>query len=135
VENSRGGRAPFVLSAVGWLTILSGIVQVVAGILLLAFRDDVLDEIDQYTSGELSWFGVAAIVIGLIYIMVGRGFLHLNAFALTLGFVLSSLAIIGDVIFLGSNDANHAGIVVSLVLNVIVFLAGIAGFSARSATR
>jgi hypothetical protein len=57
--------------------------------------------------------------------------LRLNAFALGLGVVVSGLAVAGDLAILLSNDANHTGIWTSLVLNGIVLIACLSGFSAR----
>ena len=84
---------------------------------------------------SITGFGIAAIVIGLIYVLVGRGFLRLNAFALTLGLIFSGLAVIGDLGFLIVNDSHHVSVIASLVINAVVLLAVCSGFSARGAAR
>ncbi len=135
MEGSRAGHAPALLRVVGWLTILSGLLQIAAGVLLIVFRDDVLDKVHDYSSNELTAFAIGAIVLGLVYLVVGRGFLRLNSFALGLGLVVSTLGLAGDVIFLLSNDSNHSSVVSSIVVNVIVLLATGSGFAARGARR
>ncbi len=135
MEDSTRGSAstPPLLKVVGWVTVISGALQVLAGILVLAFRGDVLDAVPEYTSTEITGFAIATIVVGSIYFLVGRGYLHLNAFALWLGLAVSSLGVIGDVILLFANDSNHSSVVISLVLNLIVLVAVSSGFSARRA--
>lgn len=130
----RSERAPGLLRLAGWLTILSGVVQVTIGALLIAFRDDVLEKVREYSSAELTGVAIAAIVVGLVYVLVGRGFLRLNSFALSLGVSFSGLAIVGDAIFLISNQSNHSGVLLSLAINVVVLLAAASGFSARRAS-
>ena len=75
------------------------------------------------------------IIVGLIYWLVGRGMLNLNGFALGLGVFVSGLAVIGNLALLFSNDANYTGVWTSLVLNGIVLIACLSGFSARSRER
>lgn len=125
-------QRPFLLTLVGWLTVISGALQMLAGVLLLIFRDDVLRETSQYTEGELTGYAIAAVVVGAIYWLVGRGFLRLSGFALGIGLVVSALAVAGNIVFLLSNDANHGSVIVGLAINVIVFIACLSGFNARS---
>lgn len=125
-------RRPFLLTIVGWLTVISGILQVLVGVLLLAFKGDVLRETSDYTSDELTTYAIAAIVIGAIYWLVGRGLLRLSGIALGLGLVVSTLALAGNIVFLFSNGSDHTGVVVSLIVNVVVFVACLSGFNARS---
>jgi hypothetical protein len=125
-------RRPVLLTIVGWLTLLVGLLEVFAGVLVLIFKDNVLNETAQLTSDEVTAFAIAAIVIGLIYFFVGRGFLRLSGFALGLGLVVSTLAIVGNVLYMVSDDGDQAGIVFSLILNVIVLIACVSGFNARS---
>lgn len=125
-------RRPFLLTLVGWLTVISGALQMIAGVLLLIFRDDVLQETSQYTEGELTGYAVAAVVVGAIYWLVGRGMLRLSGFALGLGLLVSALALAGNIAFLVSNDGDHGSIVAGLIINAVVFIACISGFKARS---
>ena len=125
-------RRPVLLTIVGWFTLLAGLLEVFAGVLVLIFKDNVLNETAQLTSDEVTAFAIAAIVIGLIYFFVGRGFLRLSGFALGLGLVVSTLAIVGNVLYMVSDDGDQAGIVFSLILNVIVLIACVSGFNARS---
>ncbi len=125
-------RRPFLLTLVGWLTVISGALQMLAGVLLLIFRDDVLQETSQYTEGELTGYAIAAVVVGAIYWLVGRGMLRLSGFALALGLIVSALALAGNVVFLLSNDGNHGSILAGLLINAVVLVACVSGFNARS---
>jgi hypothetical protein len=122
---------PFLLTIVGWVTVIIGVLTVIGGILGLIFHDDIIENTSDYSGDTVTAFGIGAIIIGLIYWLVGRGMLRLNAFALGLGVVISGLAVAGDLAILLSNDANHTGVWTSLVLNGIVLIACLSGFSAR----
>ena len=58
--------------------------------------------------------------------------LNLNGFALGLGVFVSVLGIIGNLIYLLGEDGSHGSFIVSLILNVIVLVACLSGFSARN---
>jgi hypothetical protein len=126
--------APTLLKLVGWVTILLGILQMITGALLIVYREDISDDVIAYSTNEVTGFGIAAIVVGLIYVLIGRGFLSLNSFALLLGFIFSGLSIVGDIGFMVTNEANHGAVLGSLIVNVIVFVAVCLGFGARSAS-
>jgi len=127
-------RRPILLSIVGWITVISGLLQILAGILLLILKDDVVQE-SAFTSDEVTALAIVALVVGLIYFLVGRGMLNLNAFALGLGVVVSALALGANLIYLlGSND-NHGGLIASMIVNVIVLVACVSGFGARDGLR
>ena len=123
---------PFLLTVVGWVTVIIGVLTVIGGILGLLFHDDIIENTTDYSGDVVTAFGIGGIIVGLIYWFVGRGMLNLNAFALGLGLVVSGLALAGNLAILLSNDTNHTGIWSSLVLNGIVFIACMSGFSARS---
>lgn len=125
-------QRPFLLTVVGWLTVVIGVLTVIGGILGLLFHDDIIENTTDYSGDTVTAFGIGAIIIGLVYWLVGRGMLNLNGFALGLGLLVSGLALAGDLAILLSNDTNHTGIWTSLVLNGIVFIACLSGFSARS---
>ncbi len=123
---------PFLLTVVGWVTVIIGVLTVIGGILGLLFHDDIIENTTDYSGDVVTAFGIGGIIVGLIYWFVGRGMLNLNGFALGLGLVVSGLALAGNLAILLSNDTNHTGIWSSLVLNGIVFIACMSGFSARS---
>ena len=124
-------RRPVLLSIVGWITVISGILQMIGGIVLLVANDDVVRE-TAFTADEVTGFGIGALVVGFIYLLVGRGMLNLNGFALGLGVFVSVLGIIGNLIYLLGEDGSHGSFIVSLILNVIVLVACLSGFSARN---
>jgi peptidoglycan/LPS O-acetylase OafA/YrhL len=126
---------PFLLTVVGWLTVIVGVITIIGGILALIFHNDIMDNTTDYSSAEATGFGIGGIIVGLIYWMVGRGMLNLNGFALGLGVLVSGLAVAGDLAILLSNDTNHTGVFTSLVLNGLVLIACLSGFSARSRAR
>ena len=123
---------PFLLTVVGWVTVIIGVLTVIGGILGLLFHDDIIENTTDYSGDVVTAFGIGGIIVGLIYWFVGRGMLNLNGFALGLGLVVSGLALAGNLAILLSNDTNHTGIWSSLFLNGIVFIACMSGFSARS---
>jgi peptidoglycan/LPS O-acetylase OafA/YrhL len=126
---------PFLLTVVGWLTVVIGVLTVIGGILALIFHNDILDNTTDYSGNAVTAFGIGGIIIGLIYWLVGRGMLNLNGFALGLGVLVSGLAVAGDLAILLSNNTNHTGVFTSLVLNGLVLIACLSGFSARSRAR
>lgn len=120
---STQGRTdvPRGVAVVAILAILVGIVQVIAGALLLIFNGDV----DGWSSGEAVFFGIVAIVSGLIYVWVGRGLQKLNSVAWFVGVFVSGLRAAYDVVWLivlGLDGIGFSG-VISLVVNVLVFAA------------
>ncbi len=123
-------RRPVLLSIVGWITVISGLLQILAGILVLALNDDVVQE-TSFTSDEVTGLGIAALVFGLIYLLVGRGMLNLNRFALGLGVVVSILGILGNVVYVFGEEGTTS-LIAGLILNVIVLIACLSGFSARN---
>ena len=134
MTSTQPAQTPFLLKVVGWVTILAGILQIITGIMLIVFRDDISDDVLSYSTNEVSGFGIAACVVGLIYVLIGRGFLNLNSFSLLLGFIFSGLSIVGDIGYLVTNEANHGAVLASLGVNVVVFIAVCAGFARRGAT-
>ena len=124
-EQSR----PFLLTVVGWITLLVGLLEVVGGILVLIFKDDMVRE-SSFTGDELTAFAIVAIIVGLIYFFVGRGMLRLNAFALGLGLVVSALALGANLIYLLAGD-SHGSLIGGIIVNAIVLIACISGFRAR----
>jgi peptidoglycan/LPS O-acetylase OafA/YrhL len=126
---------PFLLTVVGWLTVVIGVLTVIGGVLALIFHNDILDNTTDYSGNAVTAFGIGGIIIGLIYWMVGRGMLNLNGFALGLGVLVSGLAVAGDLAILLSNHTNHTGVFTSFVLNGLVLIACLSGFSARSRAR
>lgn len=79
---SESGRAPFGVRVIGWLIIVSGTLQIAVGIAIIALRDDVTDQAPEYSTGEVTAIAIAAVAFGLIYLLVGRGFLRLSRLAL-----------------------------------------------------
>ena len=126
---------PFLLTIVGWLTIIVGVITIIGGILALIFHNDILDNTTDYSGAEATGFGIGGIIVGAIYWLVGRGMLNLNGFALGLGVFVSGLAVVGNLVIIFSNDANYTGVWTSLILNGIVLIACLSGFSARSRER
>ena len=124
-------QKPPLLEFIGWVTIILGFFQMVIGLMTLIFRGDVLDNVDAYSSGEVTAIAVGAIIIGGIYVLVGRGFLSLNPVALVIGVIFGSLGVIGDLVLMFNNDGNHFSIFISLLINLIVLIAASSGFSAR----
>jgi hypothetical protein len=126
-------RRPILLTLVGWITVIGGLMQMLAGVLLLVLKDDAVRE-SSFSSDEITVLAIIALVAGLIYFLVGRGMLNLNAFALGLGVVVSAIALLGNLLYLFDNDA-HAPIVINAALNFIVLFACLSGFAARDRFR
>lgn len=127
-------RAPVGLSIIGWLAIISGVFQFLAGLLFLFAKDDIQESASAYSSDELTAIGIASIVFGLIYIFVGRGFLRLSGFALALGLFFSGLGTIGGAVVILTNGLGdlHYSVVLSFLINLVVLLACWSGFRARA---
>ena len=131
---SEPGRAPIGTRVVGWLIIISGVLQIAAGIVILAVRDDITSETPDYSSGEVTAVAIAAIVFGLVYLFVGRGFLHLSRIALGLGLLFGGLGVVINAAVLLANGAGdaHATLFTSFLLNLLVLAASWSGLRARA---
>ena len=116
------------MAVVGTLALIVGVLQLLGGLVLLIFNGDV----DGYSSGEAVIFGIVTLVIGVIYIWVGRGLIALNPSALFVGLVVSGARLIYDVVWLiavGFGGIGFVG-VITLVFNLLVFGALMSGRSA-----
>ena len=131
---SEPARAPIGTKVVGWLIILSGVLQIAAGIVILAVRDDILDEAPDYSSGEVTFIAIVALVFGLVYLFVGRGFLHLSRIALGLGLLFGGIGVVVNAAVLLANDPGdaHATLFVSFLINLLVLAASWSGLRARA---
>ncbi|UJA19122.1 hypothetical protein HJD18_02135 [Thermoleophilia bacterium SCSIO 60948] len=137
MSSSTHPRPGFGVSVVGALTMFSGILNVVAGIILLFTREDINGDFPSLSEGEIALFGVAAIVFGLIYILVGRGMLRMSRFALGLGLLVAGINLVSGVlliIFEGISNL-HYSILVSTLISLVVFLILSSGFSRASEAR
>ena len=134
---SESRRAPVGVRVIGWLIIISGALQVAAGIAILALRDDVVEQAPDYSDGEVSAIAIAAIVFGLIYLLVGRGFLRLSRLALGLGLLVGGIGVVVNAAVLlanGPGDA-HEALLFSFLTNLVVLAASWSGLRARSGYR
>lgn len=119
---SRSGTdVPGGVAVVAVLAIIIGVIQIIGGVLMLIFNGDV----DGYSSGQAVIYGILTLVVGLIYLWVGRGLLRLDGSALFVGLFVSGVRLIFDIIWLivvGLDGIGFAGLI-TLVINAIVFAA------------
>lgn len=118
------------MAIVAVLALIIGVIQVIAGLLLLIFNGDV----DGWSSGEAVVFGIVTLVVGLIYLWVGRGLQKRNAGALFVGLFVSGLRTAYDLIWLlvvGLTGIGFSGLI-GLIVNALVFVALWSGRNAFS---
>lgn len=137
MTSSTRPRPGFGVSLVGALTMFSGILNVVAGIILLFAREDISADFPRLSTGEIALFGVAAIIFGLVYILVGRGMLRMSRLALGLGLLVSGINLVSGVLLIVFEGISnlHYSILVSTLVSLIVFLILFSGFGRASAAR
>ena len=130
---SETQRAPIGTRLVGWLIIVSGLVQIVAGVAIIALQDDITDQAPDYSSGEVIAIGIVAVAFGLVYLFVGRGFLHLSRLALGLGLLFGGVGVVIDAAILLANGVGdaHEALLFSFFTNLVVLAASWSGLRAR----
>jgi hypothetical protein len=116
---SQHTSVPSGVRLVGILALIVGVVQAVAGIVMLAARDDV----DGYTSSQALAVGLALVVVGGVYLLVARGLLNLTPWALLVGLLFSGFKAAFDLVALIGFGIDGLGFsaLISLVINVCVF--------------
>jgi hypothetical protein len=114
-------EAPSGVTMVAFFAFIVGAVQLIAGIVMLIARDDV----NGYTSGQALAVGISLLIVGGIYLIVGRGLLNLSSWALFVGLFFSGLKAVWDVIALFGFgiDGLGFGVLISLAINLIIFAA------------
>ncbi|MFN8203502.1 MAG: hypothetical protein U0S48_13105 [Solirubrobacteraceae bacterium] len=120
---AKAGRdaVPGGVAVVAILAIIVGIVEVIGGLLIVIFNQDV----SGMSSGEAVIFGIVTIVVGLVYLWVGNGLRRLNEGALFVGLIVSGFRLAYDVVWLiifGVDGIGFSG-VITLVINALVFAA------------
>jgi hypothetical protein len=128
-----GTDVPGGVSVVAILAIIVGAFELVGGVIILIFNGDV----HGYSSGAAVVFGIVTLLVGLIYIWVGRGLQRLNPSALFVGLFVSALRLVYDVVWLIAYGLDGIGItgLIALVFNALVFGAlwsGRRAFEART---
>jgi hypothetical protein len=114
-------HVPQTVRTVAWIAIVVGAVEAVAGILLIALAPSV----GTASTASVVAFGAAAVVVGAVHVLVGRGLLDRNLTALLVGMLATGMKAIFDAIWLillGAEGVGFAG-PLSLVVNALMFAA------------
>ncbi len=119
------------VTVVAMLAMVVGIVELIAGIVLVIFSGSV----HGYSTGSAIVFGIVTALVGAIYIWVGRGLLRLDTGAWFVGAFVSGFRAVYDLIWLLVLGLDGIGIttLIALIVNVLVFAALWAGRSAFGA--
>lgn len=119
------------VTVVAMLAIVVGIVQLLGGIVLIVFSGDV----HGYSTTSAVVFGVVTLVVGLIYLWVGRGLLRLDAGAWFVGAFISGFRAVYDLVWLLVLGLDGIGVatLLALIVNALVFVALWSGRSAFGA--
>jgi predicted permease len=121
-------RRPFLLSLVTILMMIGGTLQIIAGVVLMLFRNnDELRSDSGESSSTLLTLGVIAVIFGLIHIWFATALRRGNRFARALVLVFEILQIVGGVwtlIALHSQYRVNALITIVISLFVIWYLYG-----------
>lgn len=134
---SEPQRAPIGTRVVGWLIIVSGALQIAAGVLILILQDDITNEAPDYSGTEVTTIGLLAIIFGLVYLLIGRGFTRLSRVALGLGLLFGGLGVVFNAAMILANGVAdaHATLVVSFLINLLVLAASWSGLRSRQQVR
>jgi hypothetical protein len=116
---SQHSSAPGGVRLVALLAVIVGTLSVIAGIVMLAARDD----IDGYTSSQALAAGIALVIVGGIYLLVARGLFNLSPWALFVGLLFSGMKAAFDFVALIGFGVDGLGFsaLVSLAINICVF--------------
>ncbi|HMJ03625.1 MAG TPA: hypothetical protein VK506_11815 [Conexibacter sp.] len=118
---NQGTDVPGGVTVVAMLAIVIGIVELFAGVVMIVFSGDV----SGYSTTAAIVFGIVTLVVGLIYVWVGRGLLKLDPAAWMVGLFVSGLRAVYDVVWLIVLGLDGIGIttLIALVVNLLVFAA------------
>lgn len=107
------------VTVVAMLAIVVGIVELLAGVVIVVVSGDV----SGYSTASAIVFGILTLLVGAIYIWVGRGLLRLDPSAWMVGLFISGLRAVYDVVWLIVLGLDGIGIttLVTLVVNLLVF--------------
>lgn len=109
------------VTVVAMLAIIVGIVQLVGGVVLIVLSGDV----SGYSTTAAIVFGAITLVVGLIYLWIGRGLLRLDASAWMVGLFISGLRATYDLVWLIVLGIDGIGVttLIALIVNALVFVA------------
>jgi hypothetical protein len=121
VSASSPTDVPGGVTVVAVLAIVIGIVELVAGIVMVIVSGDV----HGYSTGSAIVFGIVTFLVGAIYIWVGRGLLRLDPAAWMVGIFISGFRAIYDLVWLLVLGLDGIGIttLIALIANLLVFAA------------
>lgn len=118
-DSRRGTPAGVAIVAV--LAMIVGVIQILGGIAMIIFNGSV----HGYSHADAVVFGLVTLLVGAIYVWVGRGLLRRNPTALFVGLLVSGIRLAYDVVWLIAFGADGVGLtgVITLVFNLAVFVA------------
>jgi hypothetical protein len=121
VAANQATDVPGGVTVVAMLAIVVGIVELVAGVVLIVFSGDV----SGYSTTSAVVFGIVTVLVGAVYLWVGRGLLRLDPAAWMVGLFISGLRAVYDVVWLLVLGLDGIGIttLIALVINLLVFVA------------
>jgi hypothetical protein len=121
MASQQGGGVPGGVSVVAMLAIVVGIVELLAGAVMIVFSGDV----SGYSTTAAIVFGIVTLLVGVIYLWVGRGLLKLDPAAWMVGLFVAGFRATYDVIWLIVLGLDGIGVttLIALVVNLLVFAA------------
>lgn len=121
MASQQGGDVPGGVMVVAMLAIVVGVVELFAGVVLIVFSGDV----SGYSTTAAIVFGILTLLVGAIYIWVGRGLLKLDPAAWMVGLFVAGFRATYDLIWLIVLGLDGIGVatLIALVVNVLVFVA------------
>jgi hypothetical protein len=95
MANGRA-RRPIGVTLIVLLTVVSGLLSLIAGLLIVALHNnaDLIRRSDE-SSRSLLVIGIASAVVGLVYLLVARGLAHGNGFSRFIVGLFNVLELIG----------------------------------------
>lgn len=109
------------VTVVAMLAIVVGIVELFAGVVLIVFSGDV----SGYSTTAAIVFGIVTLLVGIVYLWVGRGLLRLDPAAWMIGLFVSGLRATYDLVWLLVLGLDGIGVatLIALIVNLLVFAA------------
>src|SRR3954452_22059172 len=122
--NSQRGT-PAGVAIVAVLAMIVGVIQCLGGLAMIIFNGHV----HGYSHTDAVVFGLVTLLVGAIYLWVGRGLLRGNPTALFVGLLVSGIRLAYDVVWLIALGADGIGFtgIITLVFNLAIFAALWAG--------
>jgi hypothetical protein len=113
------------VAVVAILALIVGVIGIADGIVMIVFNGDV----HGYSAGSAVIYGIVTVLVGAIYVWVGRGLMRLDPTALFIGLFVSGIRLVFDLVWLLVTGLDGIGLntLIALIFNLLIFAALMSG--------